>query len=126
MVNQAFFHENGERAQNFCFVFGVHGQIRIFPVTKDAQPLKLFALDVDELLRERLGLFADLQRRKSARFLDDLIFDWESVTIPARNVWRAFPQHRLRFDHEIFEDFVQRCPHVDIAIRERRTIMQNE
>src|SRR5262249_39501388 len=48
------------------------------------------------------------------------------MTIPARDVRRAFTQHRLRFHNEILEDFVERGSHVDIAVGEGRAVMQNE
>ena len=34
--------------------------------------------------------------------------------------------HRLRFQHQILEHFVQRRSHVDIAIRERRPVVKDE
>ena len=69
LVHQAFLNENRERTQDLRFVFGIHRQIRMFPVAEHAEPLELFALDVDEFSRKRFALFADLQRRKLARFL---------------------------------------------------------
>src|SRR6266496_1450699 len=72
-----------ERAEDFRFVFGLHREIRMFPIAEHAQPLELFPLDVDEFLRKRLGFFADLQRRKSARFLYHFVFDRQTVAVPA-------------------------------------------
>ena len=41
----------------------------MFPIAEDAEPLELFALNIDELSRERFTPFSDFQRRKLARFL---------------------------------------------------------
>src|SRR5258705_5468100 len=98
----------------------------MFPVAEHAESLELFALDVDEFSRKRFALFADLQRRKLARFLDHFVFDWKPMTIPPGNVRGALAKHRLRFHNEIFEDLVERRAHVDITICEWWAVMQNE
>src|SRR5438874_9595780 len=48
------------------------------------------------------------------------------MTIPARDVRRAFAEHSLRFHNKILENFVERSAHVYIAVGEWRAIMQNE
>src|SRR6266511_3381026 len=63
LINETFLNEYGESAQDFRFIFGIHRQIRILPIAKDAQSLELLALDVDELSRKRFRLFANLQRK---------------------------------------------------------------
>ena len=98
----------------------------MFPIAKDAEPLELFALNIDELSRKRFTSFSDFQRRKLARFFNDFVFDRESMTIPPRHEWRAFTEHGLRFHDEILEDLVERSAHMDIAIGKRRSVMQNE
>src|SRR6266566_6561677 len=98
----------------------------MIPIAKNAQSLELLALDIDKFSRKRFGFFADFQRRKSARFLYHFVFDWKAVTVPARDVRRAFAQHGLRFHHEILEDFVERGAHVHIAVGKWRPIVQNK
>ena len=71
-------------------------------------------------------LLTDLQRRKLARFLYHFVLDWQAMAVPTRDVRRAFAEHRLRFHHEVLEDFVERRAHVDIAVGEWRAVMQNE
>ena len=63
---------------------------------------------------------------KAARFLHDLELDRQPVAIPARHVGRAKAGHRFRFHDEILEDLVQRRAHVDVAVRERRAVVQDE
>ena len=86
----------------------------------------MLALNIDKFSREGLRSFADFERRKPAGFFDNFVFDRQSVTIPAGNKRRAFAKHRLRFDHEIFENLVERGPHVDIAVGKRRAVVQDE
>ena len=106
LINETFLNENGERAQNFRFVFRIHRQIGIFPIAKDAQPFELLALDIDEFPRERFRSFADFERRKAPGFLHHFVFDRQTMTVPARDKRRAFAQHGLRFHHEIFENLI--------------------
>ena len=126
LVHQAFLNENRERAQDFCFVFGIHRQIRMFPVAEHAEPLELFALDVDEFSGKRFAPLADLKRRKFARFLYHFVFDRKSMAVPTRDIRSAFAEHRLRLHHEILEDFVECRAHVDVSVGKRRAVMQNE
>ena len=86
----------------------------------------MLALDVDEFARERLRFLAHLQRRKPARFLHDLVFDRQSVAIPARHVGRAKAGHGFGFHDEILQDFVERSAHVNVAVRKGRTVMEDE
>ena len=125
-VDQPFLDEDGERAQNLRFVCGIQRQIWMLPIAQDAEPFELLALDVDELARECLRFLAHFQRRKPARFLHHLVFDRQSVAIPARHIRRAKAGHRFRFHHQILEDFVERRAHVHIAVGKRRAVVQHE
>ena len=98
----------------------------MFPVAEHAAPLELFALDIDEFSRKRFAPFSDFKRRKLTRFFYDFVFDRKPMTIPTRDLRRAFAQHRLRFHNKILEDFVERRAHVHIAVGKRRAVMQNE
>ncbi len=125
-VNEALLDENGERLQDLRLVSRVEREIGILPVAEHAEALKLPALDLDEAARKGLRALPHFHRREAARFLDHLVFDREPVAVPARHVGRAKAEHGLRFHHQILEDLVQRRAHVDIAIRERRAVVQDE
>ena len=125
-VNEAFLDEDREGAENFRFVSRIEREIGMLPIAEDAEPLELLALDVDKLARERFRFLAHLERRKPARFLHDFVFDRQPVAIPAGHVRRAKSRHRFRFHHEILQDFVERGAHVDVAVRERRAVMEDE
>src|ERR1041385_6429858 len=53
------------------------------------------------------------------------MFDGQSVTIPSRHIWRLKAGHRLVAQKYIFENLVQQRAHVDVAVRERRAVVQN-
>ena len=69
LVHQAFLNENRERAQDFRFVLGIHRQIWMFPVAEHAEPLELFALDVDEFSRKRFASFSGPPAEKARAIL---------------------------------------------------------
>src|SRR5262249_40754170 len=60
-----------------------------------------------------------------AQLLVDLVLDREAVTIPAGHVDGIVPQHRARLDDEVLEDLVEQVPHVDVAVRIGRTVVEN-
>ena len=125
-VNEAFFDKDREGAQNLRFIGGVERQIGMLPIAEDAEPLELLALDIDELAGKGLGFLAHFERREAARFLHHLVFDRQPVAIPTGHIGRAKARHRLRFHHEILEDFVQGGPHVHVAVGKRRTVVKDE
>ena len=61
-----------------------------------------------------------------AHFLRDFEFDRQAVTVPARNVRRAVAAQRFVLDDDVFENLVQRGADVDVAVGERRAIVQHE
>src|SRR4051794_22026799 len=98
----------------------------MLPVSENAEPFELPALDVDKLARERLRFLPDFERRKPSGFLHDLVFDRQAVAVPSRQIWRAKTRHAFRFYDEVLQDLVERRAHVDVAVRERRAVVQNE
>ena len=98
----------------------------MIPIAKDSEALELLALNIDKFSREGCRFFADFEWRKPAGFFDDFVFDGQSVTIPTRDIWCAFAQHRLRFHDDVFENFVERGAHVDVAVGKGRAVVQNE
>ena len=66
LVNQTFFHEDGEGAQDLGFVFGIHGEVGMFPIAENAEALELLALNIDELAGKSFATFAHFQWREVA------------------------------------------------------------
>jgi hypothetical protein len=58
LVNQTLLHEDGEGAQDLGFVFGIHGEVGMFPIAENAEAFELLALDIDEFARESFATFA--------------------------------------------------------------------
>ena len=56
----------------------------------------------------------------------DLDFDRHAVTIPTRHKRRIEASQRLRFDDDVFQDLVDRVTQVNIAVRIRWAVMQDE
>ena len=126
LVDQAFFHERAERADDLAFVFGGERKVRVIPIAQNAQTPELTALDVDEFAGVSLGFLADFQGRESAGFLDDLEFDGQPVAVPAGDERGAVAEHRLGFDDQVLQNFVERGAHVDVAIGEGRAVVEHE
>src|ERR1017187_9675325 len=126
LINEILFNEDGEGAKNLGFIFGIHGEIWIFPVAEDAEPFELLALKIDIFARESFRFLAHFERRQIARLFDDFVLDGQTVAVPTGNIRRAFAEHGLRFHHEIFQNLVERGAHVDVAIGERRSVVQNK
>src|SRR6185437_1053666 len=100
------------------------------PVAQHAEALEIRALQVDLLRRIvaamlaetfRIDLVADL-----AVFLLDRDLDRQAMAIPTRHVRRAEAGHQLRAHHDVLEDLVDRVAEVDLAVRVRRTVVQDE
>ena len=103
------------------------------PIADHPQPLELAALDADPLLGEGAALPAQLQDRHRILALAllpvalfDLPFDWQAVTVPARNVVGILAEHLLGAVDNVFEDLVQRRADVQMAVGIGRPVVQHE
>ena len=56
----------------------------------------------------------------------DLVLDRQPVAVPARHVGRVEARHRLRLDHHVLQDLVDRVAHVDVAVGVGRAVVQDE
>ena len=108
----------------------VHGQVRMFPIAADAKALELLSLAVDEILREVVAGFAELGNRHLLAIqlvlLDDGGFDRHSVVIPTGDIRNAVAHHHLGLVDEILENLIHRSAHVNVAVREGRSVVQHE
>ena len=53
------------------------------------------------------------------------MLDRQAVTIPAGHEDRVRSAHRARLDHHVLQNLVERGPHMDVAIRVGRPVVQN-
>ena len=108
----------------------VHGQIGVLPVGDDAETLEALALTVDEVAGELLAGLAEFGDRHGLVvelvLLDDRGLDGHAVVVPAGHVGRVIAAHGLLADDEVLEGLIERVAHVDVAVGERRAVVQNE
>ncbi len=125
-IDEAFFQELGKGAHDVGLIGRREREIGVLPVTENAEALEGLALDVDELAGISLRTRADFSRGEVLGFLDDFELDGQAVAIPAGDVRGVEAGHGLGLHDEILQHFVQRGAHVDVAIGERRAVMQDE
>ena len=135
LVHEVAAHEPPELARDHRLVGGRHRPVGIAPVAEHAEAPELLALDVDELGRVLAAAAALLHgihglphvhaRLVEAELLVDLVLDRQPVAIPARHVDRVVAQHGARLHDEILQDLVQRGAHVDVAVRVRRSVVED-
>ena len=98
-VDEAAFKKLIKGGECRCLIGGIHGQVRLFPLPKDAQPLKLAPLQVHKLLCVGAAGRQELLRRHFKLFAPQLLIyldlDRQPVAVPARDVGRVIAGHRL-------------------------------
>ena len=119
-VDIALLAEAKEGLDDFGFEGGGHREVWVVPVTADAEALELcllrghpagsvFAAACAEGIGGPLDLFL-------TELFDDGDFDRQAVVIPAGDVRRFVTGHRLVFDDDVLEGFIERVSEVDVAI----------
>ena len=56
----------------------------------------------------------------------DFVLNRHAVTVPARYIRCIKARHRARFDDDVLENFVHRVTDVNVTVRIRRAVVQNE
>ncbi len=119
-----------ERANDVGLGLEIHRQVRLFPATEHTHALKAGALHIDLAVRVftafgAKGLKVDLVAGPADhRFY--LVLDGQTVTVPAGHIGCIVAVKTLRFNDDIFENFIDRMTDVQGSVRIRRTIMQNK
>ena len=130
LVHRPALHEPAELAQDAGLVVERHRPVRVLPVAQHAEALELLPLDVDEL-RRVLTAEAALVPGGDRPFLRPeglvhLVLDRQAVAIPAGDVDGEGSRHRPVLDDHVLEDLVQRVPDVDVPVRVRRAVVEDE
>ena len=129
LVDQPRFDEAREDFERLGLVLRGHRQVRIGPLAEDPQSLELFALDLRVFLGVCEAKLADLNRRHlprlRAKIRRDLVLDRQAVTVPAGHVRRLESLHALEAQEDILERLVDHMPDVDVAVGERRAVVQD-
>ncbi len=126
LVDGAVFHELGEDAEDVRLVGGIHGEVGVFPVTEDAEALEGGALDIDEAFGELGAAAADFRWLETGGLFDDFELDGQAVAVPAGDERRVEAGHGLGFHDHVLEELVQGGAHVDVAVGERRAVVEDE
>ncbi|OQC73760.1 MAG: hypothetical protein BWX45_00311 [Deltaproteobacteria bacterium ADurb.Bin002] len=129
LINAAVQKQFAELMDRGGFIRIGHGQIGIFPFAENAEALELIALNADILFRIDAAGAAFFHLRQagvfSAQLLVHLVFDRQSMAIPARDIYAVETGHVFGLDHDILDDFVQRRSQMNIAVGVGRAVMQN-
>ncbi len=129
-IDNALIHEGGKGAQNIAFEIGRFCFIFIGPITQHTDPLELCFLDLDPFLGKRITTSPHFRRRQIevllTNFLNNFLFDGQTVTVPARHVRRAMSGHGLVAVDRILQGFIQGRADMHVAIGERRSVVQDE
>ena len=129
-VDQALLHEGGEGAQNVRLEGRILRAIAGGPIGQHAEPLELRRLAPDPALGELVAPRAQFGGTEGNLFFlqlaRDLLLDGQPVAVPARNVRGSVAPHRLIPVDEILQRFVESGADVDVAVGERRAVVQHE
>lgn len=119
-----------QRADDVGFSFEVYGQVRVRLVVQYVQTDKVFALIVN-LGRRVFAVFgAEFGGGeffiRFIVFLFDFQFDRQIVVVLVRYIRRVIIGKFFGFYDNVFQNFVNRVINMNVVIRIRRVIMQNE
>ena len=126
-VDEAALDQPLQDADLAGLVAEVHRPVRMLPVAEDADPL-----EVDHLLGDLLGRVGAAlglhlgARQAAAEFLLDRVLDRQAVAVPARRVARVEAGELARLDDHVLQDLVGRMADVQLAVRVRRPVVEDE
>ena len=130
LVDEVLLVDAAEGAGDLGLVREGHRRVWTVPEPADAQALELLALDADVLLGVGAAGATDLDRAHvlllGAELLVDLLLDRKAVAIPAGDVRRVEAHHRPAADDDVLEDLVQSVADVDVPVRVRRPVVEDE
>ena len=130
LVDKTSFDKAREKARRLGFVVVRHRNVRIVPLAEDSQPLKIAGLPLQSIGREFATRTSDAKRRHAQFLLAKLALDMklnrQTMTVVAGNVGRVVTEHRARLNDEVFQDFVERGAQMNVGVRVRRPVVQDE
>ena len=130
LVDEPLLDEPSQGARDRGLIPEVHRDVGMIPVAEDAEALEFLRHHADEALRVAAARPAEVGHRHVApprtELALDAKLDRQTVTIVARDVRRVVARHRARLDDEVLQDLVERRSEVDLAVRVRGAIVQDE
>ena len=120
LINKSLVDKLTERPHDVGLVREIHRKVRPVPFAENTQPLESLALQVDIFFGIFPAFAADLDfahaRLLRAEHLIHLDLDRKPVAVPSGQIRSVEAQHRMRLDNDVFQDLVDRSPHVDGAV----------
>ena len=117
-------------ADDTRFRLRLHGEIGMRPVAEDAEADEIGLLQLDLACGITAAGSAKFRRAhlraRLADFLLDLLLNRQAVAVPARDVRTIETEHLVRFDDDIFQDFIEGMADVNRAVGVGRAIVQDE
>ena len=111
----------------------IHRRVAVRPIAENPQPLKFRRLHAEPMRGIGAAFGAEIKHRHRilvapgfAVFFLHPPFDRQAVAIPARNVIGVVARHLPRAVDHVLQDLVQRMADMDVAVRVRRPVMQDE
>ena len=128
-IDEAALDELAKHLDDAGFEGRGHGQVRVLPITENAETLKLLALDLEELLRVLAAAPADVElahvANLAAEVFQDLMLDGHTVAVPPRYVRSVVAGHELRLHDDVFDDLIEGGAEVNVAVGVRRPVVQD-
>ena len=126
-VDEAALDQALQDADLAGLVAEVHRPVRMVPVAEHADALEVGHLLGDLLVRVGAALRLHLvARQAAAELLLDRVLDRQAVAVPARRVARVEAGELARLDDHVLQDLVGGVADVQLAVRVRRAVVQDE
>ena len=107
-----------------------HGQVGMIPIASDSETLELQRLLADPLFSHFSAAVPNFHACRGqilgAKFFGHQDFNRQTVVIPPRHIGSGITFHTAVFGGYVFENFIESMSDMDVAIRERRSVMQNK
>ena len=132
-VQRAVHQEAADLARNRGLARQVHGGVAVWPVAEYAEAAELGFLDRHPVRGIGSAFGAEIEDRDGVLVLFlrpvlllDLPFDRQAVAVPAWDIVGVEAAHLTGAVDDVLEDLVQRGADMQMAVRVRRAVMQDE
>ena len=126
----ALLNNSSECAHYIRFKCEVHGEIGVLPVSQHPHAHEIGFLRVDLFMRVIAAVLSERCGGYLVAWFAHLFFNIElnrqSVAIPARHIRRIKARQGFRFDNNVFQNFVNRMPYMELTVSVGRAVMQDE
>ncbi len=120
----------GKGVYDRCFKRRVDRAVWMVEEAEGAHPPAVLSLTLEPVEGAFFALRAQFERIDGVKILDSqilerFVLDGESVHIPAGNELRILPVEQCDLHEHVLEHHVQEMAHVQLAVRVRRSVVQN-